>query len=170
MACPFCNLAGLADRLFYDDGQWVAFLAAPSYTPGHTILAAKPSSSRCPKRMDRRTLKGVDAALPLVVAVLKARYGIPDVLVSSLRGLVSHVHFHLIPRGNVDEQTWRNVQGLKKGRLFQFLGYLEVKGLAGAEQERLDRGWDEGRQRRAVTRSLQPDIRRLRKLTGWTGR
>src|SRR5947207_2614006 len=102
MACPFCKLSNVAERVFYDDAQWMAFLAAPFYTPGHTILAAKHQSSKCPKAMDLRTLGHVGVALPPVIEALKTAYRIPDVLVSSLRGLVGHVHFHLIPRGNDD--------------------------------------------------------------------
>jgi diadenosine tetraphosphate (Ap4A) HIT family hydrolase len=162
-SCAFCCRAKVIRRLFYEDERWRAFLAAPYHVRGHTILAAVPRSTRCPRQLDERTLEGLSGALVSATEILNAHYGTKDVLIASLRGDLRHFHFHLIPQWGHEEDVWWKVRGYDHGHLLAYLGDLESRGDHRALLERERRGWTGEKQRRRIERELAPDVAALRR-------
>ena len=168
MNCPFCNKENVEDRIFYEDIKWMAFLAAPPHTKGHIILAAQPLKKGCPEKMDKNILSGLNVALHNVTEAIQKCYNPPpkDILTTSLRGDIKHVHFHLVPLWAEDEQYWRRVTGYKKAHLMEFLGSLEKK----HDFEVLDgirNGIQEDEQRTKAIELMSEEIVTLRKFTGY---
>jgi diadenosine tetraphosphate (Ap4A) HIT family hydrolase len=162
-ACVFCERKPLEPRVFYDRFSWYAFLAAPPYAKGHTILAVKNSGTNCPTTLQHEHLKGLDVALADVVQTLLQHYRPKDVLFASLRGKDPHVHCHLVPLWQEQEREWR-VQSLhEKGHLFEFLGYTEKTAQSKAQHEKIERGWSEEDQ----LLELKPDVDALRVIAGY---
>ncbi len=134
MDCPFCKREKLEDRVFYEDDNWIAFLAAPYHTNGHCILAAKPIKRDrypvCPivDVVGWRILEHIDAALVSVTDSLMKHYHPKDILFSSVRGDINHFHCHLIPLWDNEEKIWRKEHLYERGHLLEYLGYLEKRG------------------------------------------
>jgi diadenosine tetraphosphate (Ap4A) HIT family hydrolase len=169
MDCPFCQ-KHMLERIFLQRDGWFAFLDANGMLPGHTILAREPPPGSCPQELTTENLAGVDRALPHVVAALKQAYEAYDVLVSSLRGTVKHVHFHLIPLTHAAERQWRTETPWEKGHLHEFLGHQEREGSLRNQLERIQEGWDEKRQMVEHTKRLQSEVASLRRIVGGWGR
>lgn len=149
--CPFCDIEELKPRIFYDKGNWFAFLARTPLTDGHTILAAYPGASGCPRILEPSVLIGVDIALGDLIEPLRGHYKARNILFTSLRGSEPHFHFHLIPLLEKDEAPWRCAKGYKEGHLHELLGHLEKE----AEREKRKRCWSD------------KDIEALRSITGY---
>jgi len=164
MSCPFCNLSTISERIFYEDKRWVAFLATPPYTNGHTILAVKADHNGCPTGIGIEVIKDLDIALSKVCEALKKKYEVKDVLAASLRGSVKHTHWHLIPLCEHDENNWRNLVGFEKGHLFEYLGYLEKQGVERARKEREAQDWNDENQRKHHTELFKADVVLLKNL------
>ena len=78
--CPFCDFSKIADRRFYEDDNWLAFLAAPYYTSGHTIIAAKHKEGKgCPQGLGANVMIGFDSALSRVAKTLLEKYKAKDI-------------------------------------------------------------------------------------------
>jgi len=168
--CPFCNMneTWIERRIFYRDKNWYAILAAPFHTKGHTILAAIPNGSKCPKEPSQEVLCGLSTALANTIEIVKKCYQPKDVLLSSVRGDISHYHFHLIPLYEGQEKKWRkDWEQDEKGHLMQFLGDLEKEANKRDKTERRKEGWSEEEQRKQKIISLGPDIEKLRKYAGY---
>jgi diadenosine tetraphosphate (Ap4A) HIT family hydrolase len=171
MTCHFCELDKLKNRIFYDDGRWFSFLAAPFHTKGHTILAAKKQNGRtCPEGLKWEVFAGFDNALAGVARILQAHYRPKDILFASLRGDITHCHCHLIPRWEDEETKWRQQQSYNEnGHRMEFLGYLEKTGDAKAEAERNTRSMSSEAQRSEIEERLTPDVAALRELADYWG-
>lgn len=172
MSCPFCERK-IKDRIFFEEEGWMAFLAAPYHTKGHTILAAKPMNGKCPvteRPEDWSIVKTFGSALAQVAGYLVSNYQPKDVLFSSLRGHERHFHCHLIPLWECEEKSWRKDHLYESGHLMEFLGYLEKTGDERAVLERCQNGWDVDTQRKKMCRRLEPDIKALQSLTGYQER
>jgi diadenosine tetraphosphate (Ap4A) HIT family hydrolase len=172
MSCPFCNIDGLRNRIFYENDKWFAFLAAPYNTRGHAIIAERPCGSVCP-RVDRRgwgDLPCFGATLGEVATTLMKHYGPKDILFSSLRGDVTHFHVHLVPLWADEEDSWRKGKGdsYKTGHLMEFLGNLEKQADEVAERERRTRQITEDEQRREISETLKLQVEELRKVSGYS--
>ncbi len=153
--------------MFFDEGAWYALLAAPPFTRGQTILALKNSAADCPTSLTIQHLKGLDVAIARVVEFLHRHFQPKDVLIASLRGRDPHIHFHLMPLWEVEEQEWRQQSHREKGHLFEFLGYVETKAKLRVKTERMEHGWSEERHRAEAAVKLQPDVAALRVLTSY---
>jgi diadenosine tetraphosphate (Ap4A) HIT family hydrolase len=173
MDCPFCKREKPKDRAFYEDDNWIAFLAAPYHTNGHCILAAKPTEQDrypiCPRVdvLGWEILECFGTSLVSVAGFLMKHYHPKDILFSSVRGDINHFHCHLIPLWENEEALWRKEHLYKRGHLFEYLGYLEKRGDEAAKREREKMGWDTEQQRNAITKKLKPDVEALRRLTGY---
>lgn len=165
--CPFCDREKLEPRVFYDRAGWCAFLAAPHHTRGHTIVAAKKSSTNCPIGLGREILGGLDVALAAVACALHQYYQPKDILFASVRGDIAHTHCHMIPLWREEEQEWRRQHLYEKGHLLEFLGTLERTGDSGAAIERIDREWSTEDQRAAIVERLRDEVLALREVTGY---
>ena len=167
MACPFCNIPCLSQRIFYKNDKWLALLSAPRHTRGHAILARLSSSQDCPTGFDAVTLSGLGDALSDVTQVIKQQYDPKDVLIASVRGDVKHFHIHLIPLHKDEEDAWRRVTGYKDSHLLEFLGSLEKRrDFQVLELEA--KGKSEEQQRSVAEKELETEIQELRKKTGYT--
>lgn len=164
MPCPFCD-HDLSQRTFFRGEGWVSFFDANPILPGHTILAREPSES-CPNSLDSNTLAAIHVVLPRISEALKLAYGASNVLVTSLRGAVKHVHFHLVPVTPEIEQRWRDCSGWKSGHLHEFLGHHETVASVRNLVEREQRGWSEEQQRFEHTKSLEREVARVKPLLG----
>jgi histidine triad (HIT) family protein len=164
--CPFCKIEKIKDRIFYENKGWIAFLAAPPYTKGHTIFAVKKKIDKCPqdllKDIDSEHLKSLGDSLKEIFRILKKVYKVDNITISSLRGNIQHFHFHLIPIHGIEEMKWRVEKGHKKGHLFEYLGYLEIKGFEKSEKQRIEKGWTKHYQRDVTTDTLRGEILSLR--------
>ena len=172
MSCPFCDIDSLQDRIFYANEKWFAFLAAPYHAKGHAIIAERPCGSVCP-RVDRRgwgDFHCFGATLGEVATTLTRHYDPKDILFNSLRGDVRHFHVHLIPLWAEKEDAWRRSKGdhYQRGHLMEFLGNLEREGAEAAELDRTTRHITEDQQRQEITKALQPEVEKLRNLTGYS--
>jgi diadenosine tetraphosphate (Ap4A) HIT family hydrolase len=172
MSCPFCNIDGLRNRIFYENDKWFAFLAAPNNTKGHAIIAERPCGSVCP-RVDRRgwgDLHCFGATLGQVATTLMKHYGPRDILFSSLRGDIAHFHVHLIPLWANEEDSWRMCKGdgYKRGHLMEFLGNLEKQADEKVERELKIRQITIDELRREITELLKDEVEELRKLTEYS--
>ena len=106
--CTFCDRGpDILERVFYERHDWYAFLAAPPYAHGHTIVARQRAEGVCPKTLFQGHLQGIDRSLSDVLEAIRSYYRPKDVLVASLRGKEAHVHWHLIPLWEVQEREWR---------------------------------------------------------------
>jgi diadenosine tetraphosphate (Ap4A) HIT family hydrolase len=111
MDCPFCKRGKLEDRVFYENDNWIAFLATPYHTSGHCIIAAKSTKKDgrpvCP-RVEVLGWGILDsfgiAALASVARFLIKHYKPKDILFSSVRGDINHFHCHLIPLWDHEEK------------------------------------------------------------------
>ncbi len=173
MNCPFCTPCKFASRVFWQNDRWIAFLAAPYHTRGHTILALKSVCSVCP-RVDVigwDIIECLGTSLAAVASYLTKYYKPKDVLLASVRGDVAHFHCHLLPLWEAEEEKWRKERcaDYEKGHLVEFMGYLEKRGDKNAKRQREEKGWDHETQRQEVTRELNPDVQGLRQLTGYLG-
>jgi len=175
MGCPFCNLTKLQPRTFYRDSNWVAFLAAPPHTRGHTILAAVAGNNFCPQNPNKEVLAGISSSLPNIITALKVHYKPKDVLFASLRGSEGHFHIHLFPLWEQEESAWRRSKPdqdfYKKGHLLEFLGFLEERGDRRAAAERQAEMWTECEQRELIIQKDQfkSDLAALRRITRYGG-
>ena len=173
MSCPFCNSEKLLPRTFYTYANWLAFLAAPPHTRGHTILAAVCPQGNCPQKPDKKVLSGIGGALATVIEVLKEHFKPKDVLFASLRGSEAHFHLHLIPLWKVQEADWRMSKADQNfyatGHLLEYLGVLEQRGDRRAADERGINDWSEDTQREEAVKQeqFQFDLAGLRNITGW---
>lgn len=172
MSCPFCNMDGLRNRIFYENERWFAFLAAPYHTRGHAIIAERPCGSVCP-RVDRRgwgDFPCFGATLGEVATTLMKQYNPKDILFSSLRGDVSHFHVHLVPLWADEEDLWRKGKrdSYKRGHLMEFLGNLEKKADEAADRERRTKKITEDDQRREISETLRSQVHGLRKVSGYS--
>ena len=141
-ACTFCERGpDIQNRVFYDRPDWYAFLAAPSYTKGHTILARQKAGAECPTLL-LRELQGIERALSELVEALRSHYKPKDTLVVSLRGKEPHVHWHLIPLWEEQERGWRLESRHENGHLFEFLADADRAAQAKAFDERIKHGWN----------------------------
>ena len=175
MSCIFCKyeeIETIKEVIFFDEGEWIAFPSVPYHTRGHTILAAKPKDGKCPRTTDGdwTMVETLGPALKKVAECLVSYYQPKDLLFSSLRGSMTHFHCHLIPLWDCEEKAWRKERLYEGGRLMEYLGDLEKRGLERAALERCQNGWDEAKQRDAIGKRLEPDIKELRSLTGYRGR
>jgi len=164
-SCVFCDRTPLETRIFYDDHTWYAFLTAPPYTKGQTILALKRSDTHCPTALTAENLKGLDIAIAAVTQIMFSHYHPKDVLLASLRGRDPHIHFHLIPLWEEEERAWRESSLRKKGYLFEFLGYVEHTAETRLETERALHGLSEDEHRSLFIPQLQPDVDALRAIS-----
>jgi len=161
--CPFCDLKGLKPRTFYDENNWIGFLAAPYHTEGHTILAARPKNKdSCLTELDDNHWKGLGISIKKVSKAIMECYKPKDVLFASLRGDSKHFHLHLIPLEKKREKSWRKEKLYGKGHLFEFLGDLEKDGDTKALRERIQQGWDEDKQRKVITKKLKSKVKQLK--------
>lgn len=170
--CPFCNLEKLDRRIFYNQGNWVGFLAAQYHTKGHTILAAHPKYG-CPKTSEKlhdECWKTLGVAIKTVVDSLMKYYkskGVKDILFASLRGKIKHFHLHLIPLWQEEEKKWRKEKQHEDGHLFEFCGDLESSGDLFYKKERYLKDWTKEEQIKENTKLLELHAKRLRKITGY---
>jgi len=168
--CEFCLRSGcIPDRVFYETDCWFAFVSAPPHAKGHTIIAARPREGVCPQEMSKGILSGLDVALYEVTEAIRKCYDPEpkDILLASLRGDITHFHFHLVPLWPEEEQRWRRVTGYKKGHLMEFLGSLEKRNdflllECEAKEEK-----DEETQRKGNTLQMAPEIQKMRDITGY---
>jgi diadenosine tetraphosphate (Ap4A) HIT family hydrolase len=82
VACPFCNIDTLRDRIFYENDKWIAFLAAPFHKKGHSIISEKPCCSVCPQ-VDRRgwgDLHCFGSSIGEVTTAIAKHYNPKDIL------------------------------------------------------------------------------------------
>jgi diadenosine tetraphosphate (Ap4A) HIT family hydrolase len=169
--CDFCKREKLEARVFYEDGgrvkRWFAFLAAPPYTKGHTILAARSNDNKCPDELNPEVLEGIEAAMKAVTGAVQQYYNNKQILLASLRGNIPHFHFHLIPLWKDKEKAWRINKLYEVGHLFEYLGDLEKEKDKEAIQRRIEKDWDRKTQRNNITEDLLPDVDKLRGLTGY---
>jgi diadenosine tetraphosphate (Ap4A) HIT family hydrolase len=165
--CVFCSRTALESRVFYDQGAWYAFLTAPPYVRGQTILALKNSTTECPTALTPNHLRGLDSAIPAVAGILSTHFRPKDILVASLRGRDPHVHFHLIPLWPNEEAAWREISHRQRGHLFEFLGHTEFTAEERARIEREQQGLSEDEQRQLHARQLLPDVQVLRDLSSY---
>ena len=182
MACEFCNLKKLGPRIFYKEGNWAAFLAAPYHTRGHTILIRIKKKGKCPQKLNKNVLPGMGCAIADVSkALMSCKYYDPKpkkILFASLRGDVEHFHIHLIPLWGNEEIEWREEQiennhlCYEKGHLIEYLGNLERKGDKRASKERNEKGWTSEKQRKETIKNndFKSYIDSLIKKTGYNPR
>jgi diadenosine tetraphosphate (Ap4A) HIT family hydrolase len=111
-------------------------------------------------------LDGVHFAIPRIADVLKEEFDAYDVLVTSLRGNVKHVHFHVVPLTHATENEWRRKAHWVKGHLHEFLGYHERESFIRYQCEREKQGWTEEEQRVEHSKNLQLQAMRLRAIIG----
>jgi len=161
--CPFCAVDKLEPRIFYDGGNWFAFLAAPGNTRGHAILAAK-GNDPCPNTLTSEVLVGLDRALADVIRVLRDHYQPKDMAFASLRAKEPHFHCHILPVWTEEERQWRHQTGHEEGHLLEFLGLQEQNASNEHQAEREDKGWTEEEQRTAHQVALGLDIQGLRSI------
>src|SRR5207247_172267 len=133
--------------------------------PGHTILARE-AAGACPDSLTADSLARLQDVLPSVASALKEVYGGYDVLVTSLRGTVKHVHFHLVPLVVSTERQWRSQTLWEKGHLHEFLGHYERESSIRNQRERIERGWTEEQQRAEHSKQLQSEVVKLRCAVG----
>jgi diadenosine tetraphosphate (Ap4A) HIT family hydrolase len=161
MSCPFCD-DDLAERIFFKRDGWFAFLDANPLLLGHTILARE-AGGCCPNSLTSTALTGVHNVLPVVASALKESYSAYDVLVTSLRGTVKHMHFHLVPLVVDKERAWRSETLWEEGHLHEYLGHHERERSIRDQRERIDRGWTEARQRDEHCKELVSEVARLKR-------
>jgi diadenosine tetraphosphate (Ap4A) HIT family hydrolase len=166
MSCPLCNASALADRVFFRGHGWFAMLDANPLVAGHTILVRETPGS-CPDALTAGSLEHVQIVAPRIAEALKDEYSAINVLITSLRGLVAHMHVHLLPLRAEDERTWRAESGWNSGHLHQFLGDQDRASSIRNLQERIDQGWSEDEQRVAHTRLLSDRVGKLRARLEW---
>lgn len=94
MPCPFCD-PSLNERIYFREHGWGAFLDVNEMLPGHSIVARQ-TSNGCPDIFKAENLESLHLVLPKISDGLQREYGASNVLVTSLRGKVRHVHFHLL--------------------------------------------------------------------------
>jgi diadenosine tetraphosphate (Ap4A) HIT family hydrolase len=168
--CDFCLRSGcLPDRVFYETVWWFAFVSAPPHAKGHTILAAQPLEGKCPREIKKDILFGFEAALQEVTEAIGKCYdpAPKDILLASLRGDITHFHFHLVPLWPEDEQCWRKVTGYKNGHLMEFLGSLEKRHNFLLLECEAKKGKDEETRRKESTLQMTTEIQKLRDITGY---
>jgi diadenosine tetraphosphate (Ap4A) HIT family hydrolase len=166
MSCALCNASALSDRVFFRRHGWFALLETNPLVPGHTILVRE-TAGACPDALTVDSLANVHLVAPEIAAVLKEVYAATNVLVTSLRGLVAHMHVHLLPLTAEAERSWRAESGWATGHLHQFLGDQDRASSIRNLQERIEQGWSEVDQRSAHTQQLSDSVGHLRVRLGW---
>jgi diadenosine tetraphosphate (Ap4A) HIT family hydrolase len=182
MSCPFCHSKKIQARIYYENINWIAFLAVPYNTWGHTIIAARKKGKECPtvEVLHWCIPPHFDSALakvaPSLMRLPLTKYGTPKIkhvtpkgiLLASVRGDIAHFHFHLIPLWKEEEKDWRTQQRYgDPGHLLEYLGFLEKSSTKRALFERIANGWSEEEQREEITKTLKPYVEELRNLTGY---
>jgi diadenosine tetraphosphate (Ap4A) HIT family hydrolase len=152
--------------MFFRGHGWFATLEASPLVPGHTILVRE-TSGGCPDALSADSLANVHLVVPEIAGVLKEVYAATNVLVTSLRGLVAHMHVHLLPLTAEAERLWRAESGWERGHLHQFLGDQDRASSIRNLQERIEQGWSEVDQRAAHTQRLSDSVGKLRVRLGW---
>ena len=168
--CDFCDINDIwiERRIFYRDKNWYAILAAPFHTEGHTILATIRKGSKCPKEPSEEVLGGLSTAVVKTINLINKCYQPKDILLSSVRGDISHYHFHLIPLWEDQEKKWRKYREQhEKGHLMQYLGDLGKEANKRDEIERREEGWSVKEQRKKIIISLGPEIEKLWTIAGF---
>jgi diadenosine tetraphosphate (Ap4A) HIT family hydrolase len=167
--CPFCNISDdINRRIFYKRNNWIAFLAAPFYAKGHTLLSSLQIGNKCPFNLSDLSvsqLQELGLALHHVSSTIKNIYKVDNVLIASLRGNIVHFHLHLLPLHRETEDRWREIKHYNKGHLFEFLGDLEKENFMKTLLERQQKKWDENVQRLEITKTLIPEVWKLRNET-----
>lgn len=164
--CVFCDRTPLEARVFYDRYTWYAFLAAPPYTRGQTILARKKRDG-CPIGLTTENLTGLETAIAAVSRILLAYYQPKDILVASLRGRDPHMHFHLMPLWEEEERAWRKETRREKGFLMEYLGYVEHTAETRITAERTRSRLSEDEFRELTIPELKPDVNALRAISSY---
>ena len=160
----FCKRTPLESRVFYDQQNWYAFLTAPPYTKGQTILAFK-KREVCPVGLKAENLYGLEIAIATVSQMLLTHYHPKDILVASLRGRDPHLHFHLVPLWEEEEREWRKKSLRKKGYLMEYLGHVEHTAETRIELERAQNRLSEDEHRELIIPQLQSDVIALRAMS-----
>lgn len=136
---------------------------------GHIILAAN-SISGCPDRITKLhdyCWDKLGLAMKEVSEIILEYYKPDDVLYSSVRGDKKHFHFHLFPFWEIKAEEWRKERRYDKGHLLEFLGHLEHLGDDFWKRERNLKEWKDEKQRDEIIKLLEPQVRALRKITGY---
>jgi diadenosine tetraphosphate (Ap4A) HIT family hydrolase len=172
MSCPFCDRNQIEDRVYYENTNWIGFLAAPYNTLGHSIIAVKKEKEECPTAevLNWRIPPCFDSALDKVANCLMQYFNSKpkNILLASVRGDIRHFHFHLIPLWADEEMAWRLKQKYEDpGHLLEYLGFQEKAANERTIIERIKNRWTEPEQRAEITKSLKPAVEELRKLTGY---
>jgi diadenosine tetraphosphate (Ap4A) HIT family hydrolase len=172
MSCPFCDRNQIEDRIYYENTNWIGFLAAPYNTWGHSIIAAKKQREECPTAevLNWRIPLCFDSALDKVAnSLMEYLDSKPkNILMASVRGDIRHFHFHLIPLWADEEMAWRLQQRYEDpGHLLEYLGFQEKAANEKALFERIKNGWDGAEQRAEITKTLKSAVEELRMLTGY---
>ena len=183
MTCPFCHIKKIEARVFYQNTNWIAFLAAPYNTWGRTILAVKKKGKDCPTAevLRWRIPPYFNSALAKVAPSLMecltlTKYRMPnmkhltpkDILLASVRGDKRHFHFHLIPLWVEEEKDWRMQQRYDDpGHLLEYMGFQEAAANKRPIFERIKNNWTPDEQRKEITKTLKHYVEELSKLTGY---
>ncbi|HLD83935.1 MAG TPA: HIT family protein [archaeon] len=108
MDCLFCGIiAGkIPSKKVYEDASCVAFLDINPANPGHALVVPKIHAENL-FDADDESLKAAIVAVKKVATMVKDRTGCQGVNVVQNNGkaagqIVSHVHFHVIPRNTGD--------------------------------------------------------------------
>jgi hypothetical protein len=122
---------------------------------GAIVTREVPHLERLGRIVDTTGLKG-----DVIASLADGRHSL--VLITSLRGLVAHMHVHLLPLSVEAERSWRVQSGWENGHLHQFLGDQDRASSIRNLQERIDRRWTEDEQRAAHTALLIDRVGKLR--------
>jgi histidine triad (HIT) family protein len=108
MDCLFCKIVRgeIPSKKIYEDGSVLAFLDINPANPGHTLVVPKKHSEDITGVHENDLTKTIEAVRK-ITAKLKERMDAEGVNVIQNNGraagqLVSHVHFHVIPRFHGD--------------------------------------------------------------------
>ncbi|MBI4018879.1 MAG: HIT family protein [Candidatus Aenigmarchaeota archaeon] len=108
MDCLFCKIISgeIPSKKIYEDASSVGFLDINPANPGHTLVVPKRHSENI-FDADDESLKGAIVAVKKVTSMIKERTGCQGVNIVQNNGkaagqIVSHVHFHVIPRNQGD--------------------------------------------------------------------
>ena len=160
----------MEQRTFYEDEHWFACLAAPPNLRGHAIIAGK-SSGKCPRTLTAGILGGIHTALAEVARVLTVYYRPKHVLFASLRVKDPHIHLHMFPVTNEQEEEWRMRKGAgyDSGRFFEFLGDQERDSSSAHRFERERNGWTDEQERLAFADVLSREVAALTEIARMKG-
>lgn len=102
--CVFCEIIKgniPADKIYEDDNV-LAFLDAKPHNPGHSLIIPKKHFQNL-EEIDEKTLTQLSIVLKKVGNMMKEKLGVSAYNVIENNGplagqVVSHIHFHIIPR------------------------------------------------------------------------